>query len=103
MQCFPGLTGDSRRGSVRFETTRGTAATQDAVFNDGSMTYFTTGPIGASPDLVIYNDRATHARTQRNANEMFISGAAAHPVLADGGGVGIIFDHHRQIETLLKK
>ena len=23
--------------------------------------------------------------------------------LADGGGVGIIFDHHRQIETLLKK
>jgi len=55
---------------------------------------FAGHPVSAVPDPAVKDDAASHTRAQRKEDHAADALRGAPPLLAEGGCVGVILDHH---------
>ena len=53
------------------------------------------------PDTLVHHEPAADARAERQQAEVLDFPSAAQLVLAQGGGVGVVFENHRIFEAFL--
>ena len=86
-----GLAGQGAGGGIALPAALAAAGTLDAVLDDDIVAHLTGGKIEAAQDLAVQDNTAADAGAERDDDGITIALGAACNVLAERGGVGVVF------------
>src|SRR5881628_2251859 len=94
-QLFARHADNRGRGSIDFQTTEVTTLAFDATERlNAHVPDLSRSAINASPELSIKNNPAANPSAERQTNDCAVTARCTLPNLAEGGGVGVIFQQH---------